>query len=165
MTCTILAKITTRISPLFSSFAVESITEINYTCIKKLQKMYATDLCKIYTKCIPNLHKLLYTWIHFVYKIKRTMAAEFSKQNLYKSLLKCGVNFVYILYTSILFYKKCTLSCVWQTSFKMWYNKYMTVYMQKAHLFSTYLDLFIVHFLGNWVWIIIVLNLNLKLAD
>ena len=48
----------------------------------------------MYIKCIPHFDKLLY--IHFVYKIKRTMGAKFCIQNVHKSLSKCGIHFVYI---------------------------------------------------------------------
>ena len=38
-------------------------TETVYTfCIQKLYNMYATDVYKAYTKCIPHFDKLLYTF-------------------------------------------------------------------------------------------------------
>ena len=78
-------------------------------CIQKLYKIYTTDVYKMYTKCIQNVYHISTNFcIHFVYKIKRTMAAKFCIQNVYKSLPKCGIHFLYILYTSILIYKKCT---------------------------------------------------------
>ena len=54
----------------------------------------------MYTKCIQNVYH-------------RTMAANFCTQDVFKSLSKCGIHFVYInfvhiLYTSVLIYKKCT---------------------------------------------------------
>ena len=56
-------------------------------------------------KCIQNLSQILTNFcIHFVYKIKRTM-----KVKLCISLSKCRIHFVYVLYTSILVYEKCTL--------------------------------------------------------
>ena len=71
--------------------------------------MYTTDIYKMYTRCIQNVSHILTNFcIHFVYKIKRIMAAKFCKQIVYKGLLKCGIHFVYILYTSVLIYKKCT---------------------------------------------------------
>ena len=75
------------------------ITEIMQTfCIQNLCKMCATDVYKMYTKCIQNVsHISRIFWIHFVYKIKRTTAAKFCIQNVYKSLSKCGIQFVYIL--------------------------------------------------------------------
>ena len=56
-------------------------------------------------KCIQNVSQILTNFcIHFVYKIKRTM-----KVKLCISLSKCRIHFVYVLYTSILVYEKCTL--------------------------------------------------------
>ena len=56
--------------------------------------MYATDayksiqdLCKMY----PSFNKLLYTFC-----IKRTIAAKFWKQFVYKSFSKCWIHFVHI---------------------------------------------------------------------
>ena len=44
--------------------------------------MYTADIYKMYTKCIQNItHTLANLCIHFVYKIKRTMAAKFCIQN------------------------------------------------------------------------------------
>ena len=52
----------------------------------------------MYTKCIQNVYQILTNFcIHFVYKIKRTMAAAFCIQNVF-----CG-NVGYILYTNILY--------------------------------------------------------------
>ena len=65
---------------------------------------YLQNVYKMYTKCIPHFDKLC---IHLIYKIKRTIAAKFCTRNVYKSLSKCEIHFVYILYTSILIYKKC----------------------------------------------------------
>ena len=88
---------------------VPTHTEVVYTfCIQKLYKMHTTDVCKMYTKCIQNVSHISTLYIHFVYKIKRTIAAKFCIQNVYKSLLKCGKHFVHILYTSILIHKKYT---------------------------------------------------------
>ena len=69
----------------------------------------------MYTKCTQNVYSISENFcIHFVYKIKRTMAAKFCIPIVYKSLSKCWIHFVckhfvYILYTSILIYKKCIL--------------------------------------------------------
>ena len=71
--------------------------------------MYTSDLYKMYVKCVQNVSHISTDFcIHFGYKIKETMAAKFCIQNVYKSLLKCGIHFVYILYASVLIYKKCT---------------------------------------------------------
>ena len=43
---------------------------------------------KMYAKCIPHFDKLLYI---------------FCIQNVNKSLSKCGIHFVYILYTSVVY--------------------------------------------------------------
>ena len=49
------------------------------------------------------------TFVHILYNnIKRTMTVKFYIKNVYKSLSKCGIDSVYILYTSILIYKKGT---------------------------------------------------------
>ena len=76
----------------------DSHTEIVYKfCIQKLCKMYTTDVCKMYTRCIQNVSHISTNFsIHFVYKIKRTMAVKIRIQNVYKSLSKCGIHFVYI---------------------------------------------------------------------
>ena len=53
--------------------------------------MYATDTYKICTKCIQNISRILTNFcLHFVYKIKRTMAAKSCMQKACKSLSKCG---------------------------------------------------------------------------
>ena len=50
----------------------------------------------MYTICIQNLYHISTNFcLNFVYKIKRTMPANFYRQNVYKSLSKCGINFVY----------------------------------------------------------------------
>ena len=70
--------------------------------------MYTTYVYKMYTKCVQNVNHISTNFcIHFVNKIKRTMAAKFCIQNVYKSLSKCGIYFVYVLDISILIYKKC----------------------------------------------------------
>ena len=56
----------------------------------------------MYTKCIQNVYHIFANLcIDFVCKIKRTMPAKFYIQNLYKSLSKCGIHFVYILYLKV----------------------------------------------------------------
>ena len=75
--------------------------------------MYTTDVYKMYTKCLPHFENVYHILLHFVYKIKRTMAAKFCIKYVYKCLSKCGMHFVYkhfvyILYTSFLIYKMCT---------------------------------------------------------
>ena len=67
--------------------------------------MYTTDVYKIYTKCIPHFDKLLYRFC--IYKIKRTMSANFYIQNVYKSSSKCGINFVYKHFVYIFYTKVC----------------------------------------------------------
>ena len=50
----------------------------------------------MYTICIQNLYHISTNFcLNFVYKTKRTMPANFYRQNVYKSLSKCGINFVY----------------------------------------------------------------------
>ena len=69
-------------------------------CIQKLYKMYTTDVYKIYTRYVQNTSQILTNFcIHFVHKIKRTMAVKISMPNVYKRLSKCGIHFVYTLYT------------------------------------------------------------------
>ena len=54
----------------------------------------------MYTRCIQNVSHISTNFcIHFVYKIKRNMAAKLYIQNVYKRLSKCGIHFVCILYT------------------------------------------------------------------
>ena len=48
-----------------------------------------------------------FVYIHFVYKIKRTILAKFCTQNVYKSLLKCGIHFVYNHFVYILHIRVC----------------------------------------------------------
>ena len=68
----------------------------------------------MYTKCIQNVDHISTNFcIHFVFKIKRATAARLFTQNVYKNLSICGIHFVYehfvyILYASILIYKKHT---------------------------------------------------------
>ena len=93
--------------PVLSSCGIKSISPNNksmncphgnyvYILYKKLYKMYTTDVYNMYTKCIQNVYHIATNFcIHFVYKIKRTMAAKFCIQNVYKSLSKCGIHFVY----------------------------------------------------------------------
>ena len=110
----------------------------------------------MYTKCIQNItHILTNLCIHFVYKIKRTMAAKFCIQNVYKSLSKCGMHFIYILYTSILIYKKCTSRnlCIQNYEINMYTKFIQNVYtnncIQNGSHISTYFDSFNVLFLVN----------------
>ena len=65
----------------------------------------------LYTKVCGNVGHILYRNILYTFCIYTKCM-----QNVYKSLSKCGIHFVYnrfvyILYTSILMYKKCT-SCI-----------------------------------------------------
>ena len=72
----------------------------------------------MYTKCIQNVSHILTNFcIHFEYKTKISLAANFFIQNVYKRLLKCGIHFVCILYTlcvytAILIYKKSQKLCI-----------------------------------------------------
>ena len=59
--------------------------------------LYTKVVRDVYNWCIQNVYKMYTTFrqtTHFVYKIERTMAAKFCMQNVYKSLLKCGIRFV-----------------------------------------------------------------------
>ena len=59
--------------------------------------LYTKVVQDVYNWCIQNVYKMYTTFrqtMHFVYKIERTMAAKFCMQNVYKSLLKCGICFV-----------------------------------------------------------------------
>ena len=64
--------------------------------------MYTTDVNKMYTKCITHFDKLVYI---LYTKLKE---AKLCIKNVYKSLLKCRMHFVYILHTPILINEKCT---------------------------------------------------------
>ena len=109
-------------------------------CIHFVYKNCTRCMQLMYTKWMQNVYHISTNLcIHFVYKIKRTMPAKFCIQNLYKSLLKCGIHFVYehfvyILYTSILMYKIHTFI-------------YKSLYA--GYLISTYFDPIVVHFLVN----------------
>ena len=60
--------------------------EAVYTfCLQKLDKMYITDVYKRYTKC---MHKFVEMWDIFCIQ-------TFNIHFVYKSLLKCGIHFVY----------------------------------------------------------------------
>ena len=61
-------------------------------CIQKLYKIYTTDVHKI---------------IQNVYKIKKPTPPKFCIQNVYKSLSKCGIHFVYKHFVQILYTKVC----------------------------------------------------------
>ena len=99
-------------------------------CIQNVYNIYVYHIFDI------NVYHILASFcIHFVNKIKRTMSAKFCVQNVYKSLSKCRIHFVYkhfvyitkciqkfveiwdtfcmqtfciYLYTSIQIYEKCT---------------------------------------------------------
>ena len=122
-------------------------------CMQKLYKMY--------TKCIQNVcmqnayHILTNFCIHFVYKIKRTMPAKFFIQNVYKSLLKCGIYFhTYILYTFCIHQFWSTIFTILNPQLYNFYktftqNIYTNNCMLNGSLISTYFDPFVVHFLVN----------------
>ena len=126
-------------------------------CIYFLYKNCTKCIQLMYTKCIQNAYKM-YIYhtstsfcIYFVYKIKRTMPAKFCIQNVYKSLLKCEIHFVYILYTSVLIYlKRTSLTLfIYTTYIQNSYKMYINNCIQNGSLISTYFDLFVVHFLVN----------------
>ena len=90
----------------------------------------------VYKKIVQDLYNWLYkmyttfqktfVYIHFVYKIKRTILTKFCTQNVYKSLLKCGIHFVYILYTRVcpnvvyILYKNILYTKCIQSFVEMW---------------------------------------------
>ena len=87
-------------------------TSTRKLCIYFVYKNCTRCIQLMYTKCIQNLSKMYTTFwqnffIHFVYKIRRTMPAKFCIQNVYKSLSKCGINFVYKHFVYILYTKVC----------------------------------------------------------
>ena len=69
-------------------FVYKIVQDVYNWCIQNVYKMY--------TICIQNLYHISTNFcLNFVYKIKRTMPANFYRQNVYKSLSKCGIHFVY----------------------------------------------------------------------
>ena len=71
--------------------------ETVYTfCIQKLRKRYTTDVYNMYAKCIQNVYRILTNFCIATFCIqnkKKTMPAKFCTQNVYKSLLKCGMSY------------------------------------------------------------------------
>ena len=63
--------------------------------------MYTIGVYKMYATFRQTLVHILYT------KIKRTIPAKFCIQNVYKSLSKCGIHFVYKKFVCILYAKVC----------------------------------------------------------
>ena len=55
--------------------------------------MYTTNVYKMYTKCIPHFDKLLYTFC--IATQLKELWQLFLYTNVYKSLLKCEIHFVY----------------------------------------------------------------------
>ena len=120
-------------------------------CIKKLYNLYTTDKYKMYTKYIQNVsHIPTNVFIHFVYKVKRTMAAELCIQNVNKSLSNMG----YILYTSFI-HQFCSTKSVHHKNYiynlytKLIQNVYTNNCMQNGSHISRYFDTFVVYSLGN----------------
>ena len=86
-------------------------------CIHFAYKNCTRCIQPIYTKCIPYFNKFLYTFcihlagvsfdfVYILYTESKETAAKFCIQNVYRSLLKYGIhflykNFVYILYTKV----------------------------------------------------------------
>ena len=65
-------------------------------CIYFVYKNCTRSIQLMYIKCIQN-----------VYKIKKTTPPKFCIQNVYKSLSKCGIHFVYKHFVQILYTKVC----------------------------------------------------------
>ena len=65
-------------------------------CIYFVYKNCTRSIQLMYIKCIQN-----------VYKIKKTTPPKFCIQNVYKSLSKCGIHFVYKHSVQILYTKVC----------------------------------------------------------
>ena len=65
-------------------------------CIYFVYKNCTRSIQLMYIKCIQN-----------VYKIKKTTPPKFCIQNVYKSLSKCGIHFVYKHFVQILYSKVC----------------------------------------------------------
>ena len=65
-------------------------------CIHFVYKNCTRSIQLMYIKCIQN-----------VYKIKKTTPPKFCIQNVYKSLSKCGIHFVYKHFVQILYTKVC----------------------------------------------------------
>ena len=101
-------------TPMLQNFVmICTHTEIMYVFgIQKLCKMYTINLYKMYAIYIQNNVSHISTnfFIHYVYNTKRTMIAKFFIQNVCKSLSKCGIHFVYILYTFFIHKSWSTIS-------------------------------------------------------
>ena len=145
---------------LFFKFINKCQTEILRCLTRKLcthfmYKNYTRCMQLIYTKCIQNVYISTNFCIHFVNKIKRTMAANF----LYKMSTKVSQNVGYILYTNIM-YTFC-IHQFWSTKCAHHKNYVFNLYtkfiqnvstnncmLNQPHI-SAYFDPFVVHFLVN----------------
>ena len=65
-------------------------------CIYFVYKNCTRSIQLMYIKCIQNVNK-----------IKKTTPPKFCIQNVYKSLSKCGIHFVYKHFVQILYTKVC----------------------------------------------------------
>ena len=107
------------------------------------------------TKYIQNVYHISTNFcVHFVYKIKRIMADKFCIQNLYKSLSKCGIHFVYKHFVYILYWSTRSADLhhknyVYNLYTKFIQNVYTNNCMQNGSHISTYFDPFVVHFLAS----------------
>ena len=61
----------------------------------------------VYKNCIRSIQLMYIKCIQNVYKIKKTTPPKFCIQNVYKSLSKCGIHFVYKHFVQILYTKVC----------------------------------------------------------
>ena len=61
----------------------------------------------VYKNCTRSIQLMYIKCIQNVYKIKKTTPPKFCIQNVYKSLSKCGIHFVYKHFVQILYTKVC----------------------------------------------------------
>ena len=94
-----------------------------------------------------------FVYIHFVYKIKRTILTKFCTQNVYKSLLKCGIHCVYILYTRVcpnvvyILYKNILYTKCIQSFVKMWDTILCKNILYTFHIHQFCIQSFCIHFI------------------
>ena len=111
----------------------------------------------MHTKCIQIVYKMYNTFRQTFVYILYTKLKELWQLILHtKCIQKFTENvvykhFLYILYTSILIYKKCLhhKNYVYNLYTKFRENVYTNNCMQNGFHISTYFDLFVVHFLAS----------------
>ena len=90
----------TRVGNVICGNSEEAYIQARKACIQFVYKNCTRCIQLMYTRYIQNVSHISTNFcIQNVYKIKRTMAVKICIQNVYKRLLKCGIHFVFIVYT------------------------------------------------------------------